>query len=358
MSQNSSIPIRNLYYLLAYAFPDLNWKDYNWEGRKSSSKEEFENAYDFFAWWLAESIENQRKRGFYRQYQSKEENLTALRGKIIMPDTICNYFSGKRVLACEYDELSEDNFLNQILKTTLLRLIKCETVSQTQKTKLRKELPFFLNVDIADLKRVKWAALHYQKDNKSYRELIAICQFILEATPSNGNMHSNFKMDYFDEKNMSKLYEKFIFEYYKKEHPELETDHHKIEWVKVGGETGMLPEMQPDVVLKKGNRFLIIDAKFYTKNTQENRKSEKIHSDNLYQIFTYVKNKDADRSLRGIPHTVSGMLLYAQTTGTMQPKGSWDICGNSISVRTLDLSRDFHEGIAPQLDEIAKDYFS
>ena len=359
MSENSNILIKNLYYLLAYAFPNLNWKDYNWEGRKSSPKEEFESAYDFFAWWLAKSIENQIKRGLYRQYQSREENLTALCGKIIMPDTIRNYFRGRRVLTCEYDELTENNFLNQILKTTALRLIKCEMVTPEWKTELSRELSFFSNVGTIDLKRVQWNSLSYQKNNKFYRELIAVCRFILEGLPTNGDKNINSKTDYFDEKNMPKLYEKFILGYYKKEHPELKPDDPKIQWAGVlEGETGMLPEMKTDIVLQKENHFLVIDAKFYTKNTLEHYGVEKIRSNNLYQIFAYVKNKNADSSLKGIPHTVSGMLLYAHTTAKIQPKGSWNICGNSISVRTLDLNCDFRNEIAPQLDEIARDYFS
>ena len=56
---------------------------------------------------------------------------------------------------------------------------------------------------------------------------------------------------------------------------------------------------------------LIIDAKYYTHTTQRQYDVHTLHSGNLYQIFTYVKNKDTEFGDK--PHTVSGMLLYAAT---------------------------------------------
>ena len=64
-----------------------------------------------------------------------------------------------------------------------------------------------------------------------------------------------------------------------------------------------------------------------------------IHSGNLYQIFTYVKNKEAE--LVNKPHEVSGMLLYAKTDETIYPENEYWMSGNRIEVRTLDLNCDF-----------------
>ena len=79
-----------------------------------------------------------------------------------------------------------------------------------------------------------------------------------------------------------------------------------------------------------------------------------LHSGNLYQIFTYVKNKDTE--FGDEPHRVSGMLLYAATDEAIQPDNSYRMSGNQISVKTLDLNRDFSE-IAAQLNEIVDKHF-
>ena len=101
--------------------------------------------------------------------------------------------------------------------------------------------------------------------------------------------------------------------------------------------------------------MLIIDAKYYTHTTQTQYDVHTIHSGNLYQIFTYVKNKDSEFGEK--PHTVSGMLLYAATDESIQPDNSYQMSGNNISVRTLDLNRDFTQ-IASQLNSIVGEYFS
>ena len=68
-----------------------------------------------------------------------------------------------------------------------------------------------------------------------------------------------------------------------------------------------------------------------------------LYSGNMYQIFTYVKNQDAMNT-----GNVSGMLLYAKTEESITPDCSFVIGGNKISVKTLDLNKEFNL-IAAQL---------
>lgn len=68
-----------------------------------------------------------------------------------------------------------------------------------------------------------------------------------------------------------------------------------------------------------------------------------------------MKNKDIE--FGDEPHRVSGMLLYAATDEAIQPNNSYKMSGNKISVKTLDLNRDFSE-IAAQLNAIVDEYFS
>ena len=85
----------------------------------------------------------------------------------------------------------------------------------------------------------------------------------------------------------------------------------------------------------RGNIVLIIDAKYYSHTTQQQFDKRSVHSGNLYQIFTYVKNKEAE--LASVPHEVSGMLLYAKTDEDMQPDGVYQMSGNPVSYTHLDV---------------------
>lgn len=119
----------------------------------------------------------------------------------------------------------------------------------------------------------------------------------------------------------------------------------------------MLPTMKSDIMLTQHHRMLIIDAKYYGHTMQQQFDKRTIHSGNLYQIFTYVKNKEAELAATGRSHEVSGMLLYAKTDEEIQPDGTYRMSGNRISVKTLDLNQPF-ESIRAQLDAIAETHFA
>jgi 5-methylcytosine-specific restriction enzyme subunit McrC len=150
---------------------------------------------------------------------------------------------------------------------------------------------------------------------------------------------------------MSRLFERFILEYYIKEFPEINASAPQIPWALDDGIKTMLPIMQSDITLetKDESKALIIDAKYYSRNTQVRHDTHSIHSANLYQIFSYVKNMAANSNNNY--RDVSGLLLYARTEDTVQPDASFQMSGNSISVKTLDLNCDFRE-ISTQLNDI------
>ena len=109
--------------------------------------------------------------------------------------------------------------------------------------------------------------------------------------------------------------------------------------------------MQTDIFLRYRSKILIIDTKYYGKTMQTQYDKTTLHSGNVYQIFTYVKNQDAAGT-----GNVSGMLLYAKTDEDITPDCSFVMGGNRISVKTLDLNKEFSL-IAAQLDRIAEEHF-
>lgn len=110
--------------------------------------------------------------------------------------------------------------------------------------------------------------------------------------------------------------------------------------------------MQTDIVLSQGDKTLIIDAKFKFQTTQTNRfGSHSLHSHNLYQIFSYVKNEACNTK-----NQVYGMLLYAATDDGMILDHKYKMSGNQILVKTLDLYQEFKD-ISHDLKQIVREYF-
>ncbi len=346
MIKDKSIFIKNIYYMLSYAFTTLNQGEY-----EDIEKESFDHIHDLFAAILSKGIARQLKQGLFREYIRKQENLSELRGKIDLNGTIQNQMAKRQQLSCEYDELSENILLNQILKTTAFLLMRHPDVTADHKTLLKQEMLFFSNVDvIKHPTMIRWSNIRFHRNNVSYRMLISICQLILEGMLLTNEQGDYRLASFLDEQRMCRLYEKFILEYYVREHTELHAEAAQLKWALDDGVGTMLPTMQTDITLSKNSHVLIIDAKYYSKTLQSQYETYSIHSGNLYQIFTYVKNKAAED--KELFHTVSGMLLYAKTDEQIQPDQKYKIAGNWFYVKTLDLNCAFSE-IRKQLDHIA-----
>ncbi len=341
------IPVKNIYYMLAYAFQVLNE-----DGYKSVATEQFNNVADLCSAILCRGVSLQLKKGLGREYISETEMLSGLRGRIDITESIKTQAMLRRQMVCTYDEFSVNTYKNQIIKTTMLKLLHVD-IDKKRKKEIKKLLVFFDEVNELDVYSIKWNQ-QYSKNDQTYRMLIAICYLVLKGllqTTSNGSVKM---MDFIDEQRMCRLYEKFILEYYRKEHPEITANASQIPWIVDDGVKDMLPIMQSDIMLSKENQVLIIDAKYYKNTMQTQFEKQTLHSGNLYQIFTYVKNKEAE--LEDKQHEVAGMLMYAKTDEDIVPDNKYSMSGNKIYVRTLDLNCDFLT-IREQLDSIVANYF-
>ena len=354
MTKDKTILIQNIYHMLSYAFRILQQNNY-----QKIAGETFEQIHDLLAAILARGMAQLSKQGLYREYVECNETLSTLKGKLDLPGTIRHRVQRKQVLACQFDEFSENNILNQILKTTAQQLVQMPEVNSTQKQELKKVLLHFGNVDTIQPRNIRWNQLQFQRNNQTYRMLIYLCYFIwheLLLTTDSGK----YRMMEFSDNNMAKLFERFVREYYRKHYDDcLSPSARQVEWnftEPIDDEVKrFLPAMNTDTTLHDpiSNHTLIIDTKYLGSILQTGQFGNKtFSSDNLYQIFAYVKNQDKSNT-----GNVSGMLLYAKTTEEDVPDNTSFVIGNNhFCVHTLDLNQSF-EQIQSQLDDIVKSYF-
>ncbi len=324
------IAIKNIYYMLSYAFQVLNE-----DGYKKVGTEEFDHISDLFSAILVKGVSTQIKRGLEKEYISIEDEIPTIKGKVNVSESIKKQSMQKRRMFCSFDELTTNSYINRIIKTTFYYLLKSDASKENKKL-IRKVLVYFNNIDIIPVKSINWR-VQYNRNNITYRMLLSICYLVLTGmlqTTENGNLKLT---NFIDEQRMSRLYEKFILEFYRKEVPEYSPSAQKINWALDDGFDDLLPEMKSDIILSSKNKILIIDAKYYEHSMQTNYNVSTLHSGNIYQIFTYVKNKQQEDKTK----CVSGMLLYAKTTEDSFLNKSYYMSGNKISANVLDLNQDF-----------------
>ena len=339
------IRVRNLFHMLAYAFSALTEQGY-----RAVATEDFDNAAELCAAILERGVSLQLKRGLGQEYVSRTEARSCLRGTIKVTESVKSQAVWRRQLVCSYDEFSVDTTMNRVIKATVALLVRSD-ISKARKKSLKKLMVFFADVRDIDLHAVDWN-MRFERNNRTYRMLMAVCWLVVKGLLQTQSDGATRMMDFFDEQRMCRLYEKFILEYFRREHPRLRASASFVEWALDDGVSDGLPAMRSDITLSAGGRVLIIDAKYYAATMQRNFDKRSVHSGNLYQIFAYVKNKQAALERAGESVEVSGMLLYAATDEEVQPDFTYRMSGNQIGVRTLDLDRPFEE-IRAQLDGIA-----
>ena len=77
MTTDKGILIRNIYYMLAYAFQELRQNNY-----ADIAGEDFEEIHDLLAEILIRGTAFQLKQGLHREYVPRREHATTLRGKL------------------------------------------------------------------------------------------------------------------------------------------------------------------------------------------------------------------------------------------------------------------------------------
>ena len=112
------IAIKNIYYMLSYAFQVLREQGY-----KSIATEEFDNTAELCAAILSRGISIQIKRGLGREYLLRNEGCSILRGKVEFADSVRNDTMMKKQMICTYDEFSVNSYMNRIIKSTVLLLL-------------------------------------------------------------------------------------------------------------------------------------------------------------------------------------------------------------------------------------------
>ena len=337
MNNHPNIPMRNIYYMLCYAWNVLDQSDRIFVG-----SEKFDNIYNLFARIYINGTNSLIKRGLNRYYIRESEAVSTLKGKINMADSQKEqtFFKGRMI--CEYDNFSENFKLNQIVKATVNILIKSPRLEFDLRKKLLKLRLYFSDIHDIRLSKDLFRSLRYNRNNYHYRMLINISQLIFQGLITNESDDEILFADFVRDTQMAKLYEKFVLNFYRSQLDErIYTVHApKLKWnldeVVSEEELALLPEMRTDIAIenKKRNIQLIIDTKYYSQTLVSSNWTdiEKVRTAHLFQILAYVSNSEFSGDIKGL-------LLYP--TIKKEINADFPIGGKRIGISTLNLDAEW-----------------
>lgn len=341
------IPIRNVYYMLVYAYKALFWHEF-----KNLSNERFDNIDELYSEILAKGMAYQIKRGIQRDYINQTEDTSTIHGKLNVSESIKTQAILRRRAVCTFDDFSVNSRINQVVKAAMNVLYRHLEPKSPHRKNLIKILALLDEVDDVNIHTIDWN-FHYNRNNELYRLLVGISYLAIHRRILAEQKGATGLANLFDDQKMCDLYEHFILNFFKRHYPGLRPSPLLIDWSVDDNFSELLPVMKTDITLTGPTQTLVVDAKYYESgilksNTRYLDSPEKLSSGNMYQIYTYVKNMDKNHT-----GNVSGMLLYAKTTEARTPDHKYSIDGNIFYARCLDLNKEF-EDIAAQLRQIAE----
>lgn len=329
------IPIRNLYYLLLYAWGRLE------EGQAVDvGGLEHERAPDLLARILASGSRHVVRRGLDRGYVQRTEATSRLRGRVAFAPSLRRMLLPQGQAVCSFDELTPDVLTNQILRTTIGRLSRAEGLSDALQDELRRAHRSLGGVSEITLSRALFGRVRLHAGNRFYRLLLSTCALAYEnLLPLQNGEGYRFRDFARDERQMAILFEAFLLGFYRRERPDLQAIPETMEWPADPLSTsgfGTLPQMRTDVTLRGDGWTCVIDAKYYRSALSSWREQGTFSPSNLYQLTTYLHTLEARG---GADAQADGVLLYPMAQGEFDHV--YRIGAHRLRLLTLDLSQDW-----------------
>jgi 5-methylcytosine-specific restriction enzyme subunit McrC len=342
------IPIKNIYYLLCYA-----WDKLDESHLVKVDAESFNDLRNLFAKVLVNGLRHLFKKGLDREYKVDVERYRGIKGKLEIAQSLKQMTFPSGFAICSFDEFDHNVLQNQILKSTLLTLLKHPEIEASIRTELKDLYHRFHNVAdiVVNTKHFSQVLIH--RNNSFYKFLLNIARIIHENMLQNESDGKWVFRDFIrDEDKMAVLFEKFMFNFYKREFKgTYKVSVEMIGWQAEaldGSSLEYLPAMKTDISLSNDARKIILDAKYY-KEAMTSRFDEgksKFHSTHLYQMHAYLSNLKPSEVAGKL---VEGALVYP--TVQKEFNQAYKVNSHKLSLRTVNLNESW-QNIEKRLKQI------
>lgn len=323
------IPIQNIYYMLSYCAGMLPEKDL-----KDVDGVDTTDLLELYAQSLVRKLRPFVKRGFYKEYVQEQDELATLKGKVLFKESVAKTSMLRGKLICTYDDFSEDIIHNQIIKATLRRLLQYSGLKKETLADLKKLIPFFQRVSLIELESKHFNNIKLHRNNKKYGFILDVCYIIFQNVLINENTGTIKFVDYNREEKMSAVFEEFIRKFYEiRCAKKFKVKSERLAWQHINvieGDSRLIPGMQTDITMFNSNTKIIIDAKYYKKTLDVNKRGDaRINSNHLYQLFSYLSNTKQFEKMMGI-------LVYPEVDRKVNQV--FEMNGYLFKVMTLNLN--------------------
>lgn len=348
------IPIRNLYYILCYA-----WNIPQQRNKILLNAEDCKSVSDLFARMLTNITTILLKRGLNKEYTEEKESLTLIKGKVLLTDSIKENLLIYKKPICLHDSLTSNTIINRILYSTIFNMLNNKTIVTKFKSELYKVFCRIPHIEYLPLSSQVFNSVKLKRNNSFYKLILNICYLYYNSLLPVENSIGRYQfIDFTRGDNMNYLFEEFLRNFYKKEcssefsninRQNISFNYNSVD----SNDKFLLPIMQTDITLddKERGRRIIIDAKYYidTLICKKDYNQNKIRREHISQIESYLIHQEDDRQ----PYTYSteGVLIYPKVDKTLNAEYYSKKHKHIIKVCTVDLDETW-QNIEKRLKDI------
>lgn len=293
-------------------------------------------------------------RGLDHAYRHREENLSCLKGKLLMAEHLRKNFADRARHFVAYDEFVSDTWLNRIIKATCRKLLAMSSVTANQK-RLREALVLLEEIGDVQIAAHHFDKVHLTRNTERFRGILDFCRMVFMGLSPQARIGSNRTFSLLFP--MEQLFEEFIAAFIRRYasrfglfpaeiHPQARN---RGKYLVRRNEEGKF-RLRPDIVIGKtaDKPRLIIDTKWkHLKTDLEDSKNGVLQAD-MYQLYAYATRYNCPDNILLFPH-VDGIAAKSYTLDD-NPKTRLRIC-------TVSLNRDLRMEREAFCEELEKSLF-
>lgn len=202
---NNNRTVENTWNMLQYLYDELRnkrFRNFDITGIKTID--------DLYAAVIARWCTSIAKEGLYKEYVEVEnEELTSPKGQINIQMSMALQTRSRGTLICSYDELSENIYINHVLKGALQYLLYDSEIDKEVKNSVQKAMQLFNGVEYVDINFIHWKDIKFNNNNIRYKNLIEVCKNVVTER----KLEKASELD--DNKRLYLLFKKQIIKWYK-----------------------------------------------------------------------------------------------------------------------------------------------
>lgn len=335
------IPIRNLWYLLLYAWDLGQFKD-RYTGEQEEAPRDLK---ELLIRLFVQVGQDAVRQGMHRDYVQKTEARSGVRGRILFGASLKQNRFHYAQAVCQFAEFQEDTLLNQIVKASLNWLLNTLQAERTPYAKnLRHQLltlqGYFQNVSDIRLNPTGFKRVIVPRQNKTYTLWIKLCELLYWGQiPTEEAAHHSFLQIFKEQIVGHQLYEKFLKNYYASHLKHYQVRSESMNWP-ITSPSNFMPAMRTDISLiprTEGFPKIIIDAKFYTQTLAQSHRGDlnRYRTGHLYQIYAYLRTQEE------MYPSARGILLYP--TVQAEHNEQLEMQGHQFQIATVNLASPWQE---------------